>query len=286
MIELLKDKVAVITGAGRGIGQATAILFAKEGARLLLSDLDEKPLFETVSEIKSNGGVAVGVVGNITLQDDCKKIMKTAAEIGSGSIDILCNIAGITRDRVIQKMTIEDWNFILNVNLTGTFNCIHAAEPYMREVAKEEQKLRGQARARSVINISSTSGTTGNAGQINYAASKAGIIGLTKTVAKEWGRFNIRCNAVAPGVIETRLTQPRKEAAEGEPRSQGERGEDFGIPEEQRKMITELYKQTGLAREEGKPDDVAKVILFFASDLSSYITGQVLTVAGGMIGTI
>lgn len=274
MVALLKDKTAVITGAGRGIGQATAILFASEGAKLLLSDLDKKPLDETVSKIKSEGCIAVGIVGNVTSQEDCKKVVKAGAEIGGGSIDILCNIAGITRDRVIQKMTLEDWNFILSVNLTGTFNCICAAEPYMREVAKEEQKIKGQTRGRSIINISSTSGTTGNPGQINYAASKAGIIGLTKTVAKEWGRFNIRCNAVAPGVIETRLTQARKE------------GEDFGIPEEQRKMITELYKQTGLAREEGKPEDVAKAILFFASDLSSYITGQVLTVAGGMIGSV
>lgn len=278
MTGLLKDKTAVITGAGRGIGQATAILFAKEGAKLILGDIDKGPLDETISKIKSSRDVAcyvpTGVVGNVTSQEDCKKVMKAGAEIGGGSIDILCNIAGITRDRVIQKMTLEDWNFILSVNLTGTFNCICAAEPYMREVAKEEQKSNSQAKGRSIINISSTSGTTGSPGQINYAASKAGLIGLTKTVAKEWGRFNIRCNAVAPGVIETRLTGARKE------------GEDFGIPEEQRKMITELYKQTGLAREEGKPDDVAKVILFFASDLSSYITGQVLTVAGGMIGSV
>ena len=280
MADLLKGKTAVITGAGRGIGQATAILFSKEGAKLLLSDLDKEPLDETVSKIKSMGGNAVGVICDVTKQDDCRKIMKTAVETycdtslpGSGSIDILANIAGITRDKVIQKMSLDDWNFILNVNLTGTFNCIQAAEPYMREIAKEEQK-NGQVRFRSIINISSTSGTTGNAGQINYAASKAGIIGLTKTAAKEWARFNITCNAVAPGVIETRLTQVRKE------------GEDFGIPKEQKEMVSMLQKQTGLARDIGQPEDVAKVILFFASDMASYVTGQVLTVAGGMIGSI
>ncbi len=275
MANLLKNKVAVITGAGRGIGQATAYLFAKEGAKLLLSDLDKDPLNETVAKINSQGGTAIGVTGDVTKQDDCKNVMKTAAEkLGSGSIDILANIAGITKDKIIQKMTLDDWNFILNINLTGTFNCIQAAEPFMREVAKTEQEKIGKITPRSIINISSTSGTKGNPGQINYAASKAGIVGVTKTVAKEWARFNIRCNAIAPGVIETRLTRAKKE------------GEEFGIPEKQKLMISNLQKETGLARELGQPEDVANAILFFASDLSSYVTGQVLTVSGGVIGSI
>ena len=274
MAGLLKDKVAVITGAGRGIGQATAVLFAQEGAKLLLSDLDKEPLNETVSKIKSAGGTAISVVGNVTKKEDCENIMKTASgELGNGSIDILANIAGITRDKILHKMSLEDWNFILNVNLTGTFLCIQAATPYMRDAAKKEEETQGKIKTRSVINVSSTSGTTGNTGQANYAASKAGIIGLTKTVAKEWARFNVICNAVAPGYIETRLTQVRKE------------GESFGIPEEQKQMIAMLHMQTGLKRELGQPEDVAKVILFFASDLASYVTGQVLTIAGGMIGT-
>ncbi|MBI3590822.1 MAG: SDR family oxidoreductase [Candidatus Melainabacteria bacterium] len=275
MSDLLKGKTAVITGAGRGIGQATAILFAKEGAKLLLCDLDREPLGETVSKVKSLGANVIGLTCNVTKQDDCTNVMKTAAEkLGNGSIDILANIAGITHDKVIHKMSLEDWNFILGVNLTGTFNCVFAASPYMRDAAKKEEEKSGKTQTRSIINISSTSGTTGNAGQINYAASKAGIIGLTKTVAKEWARFNVTCNAVAPGVIETRLTQTRKP------------GEDFGIPEEQKQMITMLQKQTGLNRDLGQPTDVAKVVLFFASDLASYVTGQVLTVAGGMIGSI
>ena len=272
MSGLLKDKVAVITGAARGIGQATALLFSKEGAKLLLSDLDEEPLNETVQKIKSIGGTALGVLGNVTKKEDCKNIMKAAGEFGNGSIDILANIAGITRDKILHQMSLEDWNFILNVNLTGTFLCIQAASPYMREAAKEEEKS-GEIKTRSIINVSSTS-AGGNTGQANYSASKAGIIGLTKTVAKEWARFNITCNAVAPGFIETRLTQVRKE------------GEDFGIPEKQKQMITMMQKETGLNRDLGQPEDVAKAILFFASDLSSYVTGQVLTVAGGMIGTI
>lgn len=271
---LLENKVAVITGAGRGIGQATALLFSKEGAKLLLSDLDKGPLDETISLVKSNGGTAVGVLGNVTKKEDCENIMKTAAsQLGNGSIDILANIAGITRDKILHQMSLDDWNFILNVNLTGTFLCTQAAAPYMREVAKEEQK-NSKAKTRSIINVSSTSGTTGNPGQANYAASKAGIIGLTKTIAKEWARFNITCNAVAPGYIETRLTQVRKE------------GESFGIPEGQKQMIMMLHHETALARELGQPIDVARVILFFASELSSYVTGQVLTVAGGIIGTV
>lgn len=273
MGNLLKGKLAVITGAGRGIGQATALLFANEGAKLLVNDLDKEPLDETVSKINTSGSSAIGVVGNVTKKEDCENIMKEASKLGNGSIDILANIAGITRDKILHNMTLDDWNFILNVNLTGTFLCIQAATPYMREAAKEEQK-NGKAKTRSIINVSSTSGTTGNVGQANYAASKAGIIGLTKTVAKEWARFNITCNAVAPGVIETRLTQVRKE------------GETFGVPEQQKQMIMMLHQQTGLGREIGQPIDVARVILFFASDLSAYVTGQVLTVAGGMIGTI
>ena len=273
MSSLLENRTAVITGAARGIGRATALLFAKEGAKLVLCDLDKGPLEETASQIQKITKDVTSVTCDVTKQDDCKAVMKAASEIGNGSIDILANIAGITRDKVIQKMTLDDWNFILNINLTGTFNCIQAAEPYMRTPAKEEQK-NGFAKNRSIINISSTSGTTGNAGQINYAASKAGIMGVTKTVAKEWARFNVRCNAVAPGVIETRLTRAKKP------------DEEFGIPEAQKKMIAELQKQTGLARDLGQPEDIAKVVLFFASDLSSYVTGQVLTVAGGVIGSI
>ncbi len=272
MANLLKNKTAVITGAGRGIGQATAFLFAKEGAKVLLCDLDKEPLDETISKIKSNGGIAEGAVCNVTKKEDCEAVMKAAATLGNGSIDILANIAGITRDKILHTMTLEDWNFILNVNLTGTFLCIQAASPYMREPAKEESKS-GKIKTRSIINVSSIS-ACGNIGQANYAASKAGIEGLTKTVAKEWAKFNITCNAVAPGFIETRLTQARKP------------GEDFGIPEEQKKMIDMMQKQTGLARELGQPEDIAKAILFFASDLASFVTGQILTVAGGLIGTI
>lgn len=274
MAELLKDKVIVVTGAGRGIGQATAYLLSKEGARLFLTDIDKEPLDKTIENIKKAGGFATGIPGNVTKKEDCEKIMtKAGQDLGNGSIDVLCNIAGITLDRMIHKMNLEDWNFILSVNLTGTFNCIQAVSPYMRDAAKKEEEKTGNIKPRSIINVSSIS-AKGNIGQANYAASKAGIEGLTKTVAKEWARFNIRCNAIAPGYIDTRLTQARKE------------GEDFGIPEKQREIILAMQKESGLKRDAGKPSDIANVILFFASDLSGFVTGQVLTVSGGMVGTI
>lgn len=274
MTKLLEGKVAVITGAGRGIGKATAFLFAKEGAKLLLSDIDMEPLNEVALEIKKIGGEVIASVCDVRNENNCEKIMNEAAsKLGNGSIDILANIAGITRDRVIHKMSLEDWNFIIDVNLTGTFNCIKSVSPYMRDVAKNEEEKTGKIKDRSIINISSIS-AKGNVGQANYAASKAGIEGLTKAVAKEWARFNIRCNAIAPGYIETRLTQVRKE------------GESFGLPEKQRELVMQMQRESGLNREGGKPEDIANAILFFASPLSSFVTGQVLTVAGGLLGTI
>lgn len=268
---LLKDKTAVITGAGRGIGRATAELFAKHGAKLLITDLDAEPLKEVEAEVKKFGAEVISVAGNVTSQEDCKKVMEEAGKLGNGSIDVLANIAGITKDNMAHKMTLEEWNFILNVNLTGTFNCIQMASPYMRDPAKKELES-GYPKMRSIINISSISGTTGNTGQLNYAATKAGVVGMTKTIAKEWSRFNICCNAIAPGYIDTRLTQVRQEG--------------FGIPEKARAMVDKMQKETGLSRESGKPIDIANAILFFASDLSSFVTGQTLTVAGGLIGTI
>lgn len=265
---LLKNKTAVITGAARGIGKATAQLFVREGANVLLTDVDKDPLDATVREINSSGGKAIGISGDVTQESDMQEVMRKGAELGNGSINILCNVAGITRDGMFHKMTLDDWNFILKINLTGTFNCIKAASFYMRDVAKNEMP---NPTRRSIINVSSISGK-GNIGQANYAASKAGIEGLTKTIAKEWAGFNITCNAVAPGYIDTRLTQVRKEG--------------FGIPETARQMVDKLQKETGLKRENGKPEDIANVMLFFASDLSSFITGQVLTVAGGLVGTI
>ena len=272
MGKLLDGKVAVITGAGRGIGQATAELYAKHGANIIIADMDLDPAQETLKLVKQAGCEGVIVTGNITKREDCDKIIKAGIELGNGSIDILANIAGITRDAVIHKMTEADWDFVINVNLKGTYNMIQASVPAMRDVAKDESPA---PRARSIINVSSTSGVKGNAGQINYAAAKAGINGITRTVAKEWSRFNIRTNSIAPGFVETRLTSKPSD----DPR--------LGVPEQQMQMIQMLYSQTGLNRAEGmgKPIDIANVALFLGSDLSSYMSGQVLVVAGAMIDT-
>lgn len=269
---LLEGKVAVVTGAGRGIGRTTAELYAQHGAKVVIADMDQGPASETLAAIKSQGGEAVIVTGNITKAEDCQKIIKAGMELGGGSIDILANIAGITRDAVIHKMTEADWNFVIDVNLKGTYNMVQASVPAMRDIAKDENPA---PRSRSIINVSSTSGVKGNAGQINYAAAKAGINGMTRTVAKEWARFNIRCNSIAPGFVETRLTSGPSD----DPR--------LGVPDQQMQMIQMLYSQTGLNRAEGmgKPIDIANVALFFASDLSSYISGQVLVCAGAMIDT-
>lgn len=272
MAKLLDGKTAVITGAGRGIGQATAKLFAEHGAKILIADIDEAPAKETLTMVEAAGSSGAIAVGDVRKAADCQKIMKAGADLNSGSVDILANIAGITRDGVVHKMTEEQWDFIIDVNLKGTFNMIQASVPYMRDAAKDEKD---GIKPRSIINISSTSGVKGNAGQVNYAAAKAGINGVTRTVAKEWARFNIRCNSIAPGFIETRLTTEKSDDP------------SLGIPEQQMQMIQMMYSQTGLARPEGmgKPQDVANSILFFASDLSSYVSGQVLVVAGAMIDT-
>lgn len=272
MSKLLEGKVAVITGAGRGIGQATAKLFAEHGAKIVIADIDEAPANETLKLVRDAGSDGVVAVGNIVNREDCDKIMKAGADLGGGSVDILANIAGITRDGVIHKMTEEQWDFVVDINMKGTYNMIQASVPYMRDAAKNE----GDApKARSIINVSSTSGVKGNAGQINYAAAKAGINGMTRTVAKEWARFNVRCNSIAPGFIETRLTSEKSDDP------------TLGIPDQQMQMIEMMYNQTGLKRAQGmgKPIDIANSILFFGSDLSAFVSGQVLVVAGAMIDT-
>ena len=173
--KLLQDKVIVITGAGRGIGKCTAELFAAHGAKLVLADIDAGPANETLEAIKALGSQGVVVAGNIVKREDCDKICKAAAELGDGSIDCIANIAGITKDAVIHKMTEEQWDFVVDINMKGTFNMIQASVPYMRDAAKREQDAGQAARPRSIINVSSTSGVKGNAGQLNYAAAKEGL---------------------------------------------------------------------------------------------------------------
>jgi len=253
----LDGKVAVITGAGRGIGKADAILLAKEGAAVVVGDIDEAPITETAREIQAAGGKAVGCVCDVTKSEDCQKMMDLAVE-KFGKLDILVNNAGLTRDAMIHKMTDAQWDSCININLRGPFNCIRAASKYMMQEGHNGK----------IINVSSLTGLSGQIGQINYAAAKAGVIGLTKTVAKEWKRYGICCNCICYAAVDTRMTKAREEQDEVVD------GQALGIPQKVRDVIfaTAWVMQ---------PEDAAKPVLFFASDDASYITGAVLNATGG-----
>ncbi len=242
--EDIKDQVVVITGSGRGIGRATAELFAHMGAKVVVSDIDAdvtKQAEEEVGKISE----CIGVTCNITDREQVDAMMQAAIDKW-GKIDTLVNNAGITKDGLFLKMKPDQWNFIIDVNLNGTYHCAHAAVLHMRK-----------ARRGSIINLSSLS-RTGNPGQANYAAAKAGVIGFTKSLAKEIGAMGIRANVVAPGFVETRLTE--------------------AIPD---KIQEEMVKSIPLRRT-GKPVDIAGPVLFLASDLSSYVNGAVIDVNGGV----
>lgn len=270
---LLEGKIALVTGSGRGIGAATARLLAEHGARLIVSDLDESPAQETAEAITAAGGQAVIFPGDVTDPHFPAAIVQKAAET-YGGLDILVNNAGFTWDGMIHKMSDQQWESILAVHLTAPFRMVRAAAGVMREQAKREIKEEGQARPRKIVNVSSTSGIYGNVGQVNYAAGKAGIVGLTKTIAKEWGRYNIYANAVAFGWIETRLTADK---AAGQTIEVEGQEIALGIPQtglEARKKIIPLGRP-------GTPAEAAGPILFLCSPLSDYVTGHVLMVTGG-----
>ena len=270
---LLDGKSAIVTGAGRGIGQAVADLFASEGARVLAADLDEQPLEATVASIRGRGGAAQAMAGDVTQPEFPGRLME-AAHQAFGGLDILVNNAGFTWDGTVHKMTDEQWQAMVDVHLTAPFRLIRAAAPLLREAAKTEIAAGGRALARKIVNVSSTSATRGNFGQANYAAAKAGVIGLTRSLAREWGPFNIQVNCVAFGLIDTRLTRG-KEAGEKLRRSQTEIG--LGIPADMRESAIRLIPMG----RPGTPAEAAGAVLFFASSLSDYVSGQVLEVTGG-----
>jgi len=271
---LLEGKTAIVTGAGRGIGRATAELFAQHGANVVLSDIDPVPAAEAVEAILKSGGRAISVPGDVTNRALPDLIVNSAID-KFGGLDIIVNNAGYTWDAVIHKMTDEQWEAILAVHLTAPFRMIRAASNFLRESAKREKQEHGASNPRKVINISSTSGTRGNSGQSNYSSGKAGVIGLTKTLAKEWGQFNIQVNCVAFGRIETRLTQAKEK---GEIIHRGDAQIAIGIPGERLDRTTPMIPM-GRA---GTPEEGAGAILFFASPLSDYVSGQVLEVTGGL----
>lgn len=271
---MLKDKTCIITGAGRGIGRATALLFAKEGGRVVVSDLDEQPTTKVVEEIKSQGGQAVACVGDVTADGFAENLIKTAVDSFGPSIDVIVNNAGYTWDAVIHKMTDEQWDAMLKVHITAPFRIIRAAAPYIRDAAKKE-KEQGNPGTRKIINISSVAGLDGNAGQANYSSAKAAVVGLTKTLAKEWGPFNVCVNTVGFGFIDTRLTQAKEK---GEAIKRGDNEVAIGIPQSARQMFAAMIP----LRRPGTPQEAANAILLMASPLSDYISGEVLRVTGGM----
>jgi len=204
MKRTLEGKVALITGSGRGIGRSIALKLAAEGARLVVNDLDAEPAQDTVQQIRDAGGLAMACIGSVTAPDFAERFIGTAVSEYKG-LDIIVNNAGYTWDSVIQKMTDEQWYAMIDCHLTAPFRILRAAQPVIRALSKAENEA-GQRIVRKVVNISSVAGLFGNAGQSNYSTGKAGIEGLTKTLAKEWGRMNVTVNCVAYGFIKTRLT--------------------------------------------------------------------------------
>ncbi len=270
---MLDGKVAILTGSGRGIGAAAAKLFASEGASVVVSDLDPNPAEETAAAIRNAGGKAIIVAGDVTDPAFPPQLVKATLD-AFGGIDIIVNNAGYTWDAVIQNMTDKQWYAMIDVHTTAPFRILREASTYIREAAKKEQAASGRAKARKVVNVSSVSGVYGNAGQVNYSTAKAGITGLTKTLAKEWGRYNVQVNCVCYGFIETRLTAPKESA---EMIQRGEEQVALGVPDQLRQMAPLLIP---LGRP-GTPEEAAGPMLFLASPLSDYVSGHVLEVTGG-----
>jgi 3-oxoacyl-[acyl-carrier protein] reductase len=269
---VLDGKAAIVTGSARGIGRATAELLAEQGARVLINDLDADVAEQAASEISGETTVFGGDLTKEGVPDEL--IQKAIDEFGQ--IDIIVNNAGYTRDGVAHKMTDDQFQAMLDIHTVVPFRILRAAAPHLRDPAKQE-KEEGREVFRKVVNISSISGTMGNAGQVNYSAGKAAVVGLTKTLAKEWGQFKINVNAVAFGFVETRLT-----AAKESGNVMTKDGEEIqlGIPEQMRQMAAMIIP---LGRP-ASPEEAAGPVFFLCSPWSNYVHGQVLNVTGGQFG--
>ncbi len=275
MSKNLDGKVALVTGSGRGIGRSIAMKLASQGARLVINDLDAAPAEETAAEIRAQGGKAVMCAGSVTAPDFAERFIGTAVSEYKG-LDIIVNNAGYTWDSVIQKMTDEQWYAIMDCHLTAPFRILRAAQPVIRNLAKAEAEA-GQRVMRKVVNISSVAGVFGNAGQANYSAAKAGIVGMTQTLAKEWGRMNVTVNCVAFGLIKTRLTGNANEG--GTANIEG-REIKVGV----NPGLLAAMEQTSPLGRGGTPEEAAGAVYLFCQPESDYVSGQVLLCTGGLTG--
>jgi 3-oxoacyl-[acyl-carrier protein] reductase len=270
----LAGKVAIISGSGRGIGRAVALKLASEGASIVVNDLDPAPANEVVAEIKALGGQAVACIGNVTAEDFGERFVQTALAT-FGGLDIIVNNAGYTRDGVIQKQTDEQFQAMLDVHVTAPFRILRAAAEPWRSMSKREA-AEGREVIRKVVNISSMAGTHGNAGQVNYSSAKAALVGMTKTLSKEWGRLKVCVNCVAFGFIDTRLTK-----ANDDPQTRIEiEGEPIqaGVPAA---VLGALATMVPLGRA-GTTEEAAGGVYLLCIPESDYVSGQVLIVGGGI----
>lgn len=275
MTAKLDGKVAIVSGSGRGIGRAIALKLASEGARVVVNDLDTQPAQEVVDEIIAAGGQAVACAGDVTAPDFAERFVGTALKHYEG-LDIIVNNAGYTWDSVIQKMSDEQWYAILDCHLTAPFRILRAAQPFISQRAKVEAES-GQRVTRKVVNISSVAGLFGNAGQSNYSAAKAGITGLTMTLAKEWGRYNVTVNCVAFGLIQTRLTHA---TTADETANIAGREIKLGVNPG---LLKAMEQMIPLGRG-GTPEEAANSVYLLCIPESDYVSGQVLMCTGGLTG--
>jgi 3-oxoacyl-[acyl-carrier protein] reductase len=268
-VGVLDGKAAIVTGSARGIGRATAELLAEHGAQVLINDLDGDVAEQAAGEMEGETAV---YAGDLTKEGVCDELVKTAVD-SFGKLDIVVNNAGYTWDGVIHRMTDDQFQAMLDIHTIVPFRVLRAAAPHMRDPAKQEA-AEGKEVFRKVVNVTSISGTMGNAGQANYSSAKAGVVGLTKTLAKEWGQFKINVNAVAFGFVETRLTASKEEGGKFQ---RGDQEIQLGIPDQMRQMASMLIPIGRPAT----PEEAAGGVFFLCSPWSNYVHGQVLNVTGG-----
>lgn len=271
----LDGKVAIVSGSGRGIGREIALKLAADGAAVVVNDLDAEPAKETVSAIEAEGGQAVACAGSVTENGFAERFVQAAVE-NFGGLDIIVNNAGYTWDSVIQKMTDEQWDAILDVHVKAPFKILRAAQPVISAAVKKAKEAGEPVPCRKVVNISSVAGLGGNPGQANYSAAKAGVTGLTKALAKEWGRYNVTVNTVAFGLIKTRLTES---ASEGDTIDVEGKKIQVGVNPD---LLSSMERMIPLGRA-GVPTDAAGAVYLFCIPESDYVSAQTLVCSGGIM---